>query len=791
MLRKLLYLSSALLLGAGAFSGVRASGATFTDTSATPLSVFSAPDWTAPDVTMVDPGYAVTETVTVEATATDSESSIKNVQIQRAPHGSSSWTTICTDTNAPYSCSWDTHPLTDGEYDLRAVATDAHDNSRTSSSVMTTVQNAAGVVLDPVVGPVRGTVTLTGRIVNATGSATIGFQASTAGTNSWFDIPGCTPASGLTRTCQVDTTSITGNYDWRATGVVGGVTYRDIEANVLVDNTLPSVALTVPAAPLSGTITVTGTASDAHSGVASVRFEYRKVGIASWTTCALDTSFPYTCALNTTGLSDGNYEFRDTARDGAGNQRVVSPTQTRAVSNGSVTLAALPVAIRDTYGLTATWNGPGSPAVTFTRSANGTGGWSHLCVDNSPPYVCSWNTNQANLDSQRWYVRATATVAGVTYESIRSTVVDNEDPDIALTVPVAPLYGTVQLTATADDTDPNVGDESSGIASVLFEYRRGGPVNPWVTCGTDNSSPYACSLDTTTLTTGTYEFRATATDGAGNTTTTTTQARQVDNSPKVTMTAPSGPSSYAQGATVNLGASAWSQAGVNTVQFQYDPPGATSWTNACPVDTSAPYACDWSTTGLPSGAYNVRAVMTPTSGDVVGSAPVAVTLEQLRGAQVDATNNGISGRPTGGDKIFLTYSSTVNLNTVRPPSWNGSSITASVTIADGAGPAPDYLTVPGTNLGTVTFDQDFVDGGQQAQFGGSTIAATTTTHGSRTVTLVTITLSSVTVGSSYLNTANTNGAMRWTPSASVTDTYGNACATTVAQEPLGAADVDL
>ena len=791
MLRKLLYLASALLLGAGAFSGVQASGATFTDTSATPLSVFSAPDWTAPDVTMVDPGYAVTETVAVNATATDSESSIKNVQIQRAPHGSSAWTTICTDTDAPYSCSWDTHPLTDGEYDLRAVATDVHDNSRTSSSVMTTVQNAAGVVLDPVVGPVRGTVTLTGRIVNATGSATIGFQASTAGTNSWFDIPGCTPASGLVRTCQVNTTSITGNYDWRATGVVDGVSYGDIEANVLVDNTLPSVTLTVPAAPLSGTINVTGTASDGHSGVASVRFEYRKVGVASWTTCALDTSFPYTCALNTTGLSDGSYEFRDTATDGAGNQRVVSPTQTRAISNGSVTLAALPVAIRDTYGLTATWNGPGTPAVTFSRSSNGTSGWSTLCTDNSAPYACSWNTNADSLDSQRWYVRARAIVGSATYESIRSTVVDNEDPDIALTVPVAPLYGTVQLTATADDTDSNVGDESSGIAGVLFEYRRAGPANPWVSCGTDNGTPYACSLDTTALTTGNYEFRATATDGAGNTTTTTMQSRQVDNSPKVTMTTPSGPGSYAQDATVSLAASAWSQAGVNAVQFQYDPPGATSWTNACLVDNSAPYACDWSTTGLASGAYDVRAVMTPTTGPDVSSAPVAVTLEQLRGAQVDTTNNGISGRPTGGDKLFLTYSSTVALNTVRPASWNGSSTTASVTIADGSGNNPDYLTVPGTNLGTITFGQDFVDSGQQAEFDSSTIAATTTTYGGRTVTLVTITLSSVSVGSEFLNTANTNGAARWTPSASVTDTFGNACATTVAQEPPGAADVDL
>ena len=103
---------------------------------------------------------------------------------------------------------------------------------------MTTVQNAAGVVLDPVVGPVRGTVTLTGRIVNASGSATIAFQASTVRHEQLVRDPrAAAPAAGLVRTCQVDTTSITGYYDWRAVGVVNGTTYYDIESHVLVDNT--------------------------------------------------------------------------------------------------------------------------------------------------------------------------------------------------------------------------------------------------------------------------------------------------------------------------------------------------------------------------------------------------------------------------------------------------------------------------------------------------------------------------------------------------------------------------
>ena len=236
--------------------------------------------------------------------------------------------------------------------------------------------------------------------------------------------------------------------------------------------------------------------------------------------------------------------------------------------------------------------------MTFARSANGTSGWSQLCADNSAPYACSWNTNQDSLDSQRWYVRATATVGSVTYESIRSTVVDNEDPDIALTVPAAPLYGTVPLTATADDTDSNAGDESSGIASVLFEYRRAGPANPWVSCGTDNSTPYACSLDTTALTTGNYEFRATATDGAGNTTTTTMQPRQVDNSPRVTITAPSGPGSFAQGSTVSLAADCLvPSAGVNIGAVPVRPARRHVVDERLPADNSAPYACDWNTAG--------------------------------------------------------------------------------------------------------------------------------------------------------------------------------------------------
>ena len=313
-------LASALLLGAGAFSGVQASGATFTDTSATPLNVFSAPDWTAPDVTMVDPGYAVTGTVTVNATATDGDSSITNVQIQRAPHGSSTWTTICTDNVAPYSCCWDTTPLTDGDYDLRAVATDAHSNTPTSSLGHDDRPERRGRRARP------------GRRPGARHGHP---DRPHRQRHRYGDdrVPGlhCRHEQ-LVRHPRVrrrrrPAPHLPGRHDRRSPATTTGGPSASSAATPTTTSRptswsttpCPTITLAVPAAPLSGTVNMTGTASDGHSGVASVRFEYRQVGVASWTTCALDTSFAPTRARSTPpGLSDGNYEFRD---DGHGRRR--------------------------------------------------------------------------------------------------------------------------------------------------------------------------------------------------------------------------------------------------------------------------------------------------------------------------------------------------------------------------------------------------------------------------------------------------------------------------------------
>jgi hypothetical protein len=63
------------------------------------------------------------------------------VVFERAPAGGSTWTTIGSDSTPPYTASWDTTAVADGDYDLRAVATDKANRSNTSLVASRRVDN--------------------------------------------------------------------------------------------------------------------------------------------------------------------------------------------------------------------------------------------------------------------------------------------------------------------------------------------------------------------------------------------------------------------------------------------------------------------------------------------------------------------------------------------------------------------------------------------------------------------------------------------------------------------------
>ena len=88
-------------------------------------------------------GAFVTGTLAVDSSSADAGSGVDSAEFQRRPAGGGAWTTIGTDANAPYSVSWNTSALSDGDYDLRVVTTDDAGNSFTSASRTVTVDNSA------------------------------------------------------------------------------------------------------------------------------------------------------------------------------------------------------------------------------------------------------------------------------------------------------------------------------------------------------------------------------------------------------------------------------------------------------------------------------------------------------------------------------------------------------------------------------------------------------------------------------------------------------------------------
>ena len=107
--------------------------------------------------------------------------------------------------------------------------------------------------------------------------------------------------------------------------------------------------------------------------------------------------------------------------------------------------------------------------------------------------------------------------AGNTTTSTVNVTVDNTKPTVSLAAPAggAPVSGTVTLSATASD---NV-----GVTQVQFFVD-----NDTTALGTDTTSPYSASWNTSTVTNGAHTVKAVASDAAGNITTSTVNVT-VDN----------------------------------------------------------------------------------------------------------------------------------------------------------------------------------------------------------------------------------------------------------------------
>jgi hypothetical protein len=513
--------------------GVRNSGATFVASTANPAASFStAVDFNTVAVALSDPGTPLRGSVALSATAA-SDRGIASVRLQTSPAGAGTWTDVCTDTVAPYSCSFDTTSVADGLRDVRALALDSAGYSRTATVASRRIDNTAPTtsLTDPGT-PLKGTVALTGTASDGgTGLTGLNIQYRLSSGGTWTDV--CARTSSPAN-CSLNTATLAdGLYDLRTLATdAAGNTGTSVVSNRSVDNTAPTVAVVAPPAAVHGTVTLQSTSSDgAGTGITSIRYQFRPASTGTWVDACTANAAPFSCGGDTTLAPDGLYDVRAIATDGAG-FTTTSATISGRIDNTAPATATLsnpgsPLSGTVTLSGTATDASSGIASVRVEYAPAGTSTWTPACTDTIAPYSCSWATT--GVADALYDLRSVATdLAGNTLNStvVASRRVDNNAPAVSLTDPGSPLSGTVTVSANASD--------ASGIASVTIQ-RKPSSGSTWTTICVDTTSSYSCAWDTTGVSAGNYDLRATAVDGVGRSTTSTVVAsRQVDN------TAPTG-----------------------------------------------------------------------------------------------------------------------------------------------------------------------------------------------------------------------------------------------------------
>jgi hypothetical protein len=484
-------------------------------------------------------------TVTLSADPAPDGSGIKSVAFEYSVAGAGVWTTIGTDTMAPYTADWDTTAVPDGHYDVRIVITDNADNVTTSDLPDKVVDNTAPNVAT-VGAPTEGQV-VTGNVsIAATASdvtspiASVEFfvRGSSLGTDTTAPFSlnwDSTSGSDGPATIQIVVTDMAGNSTTSAV------------RNVTVDNVAPTPTLADPGQNLSGTVALSAS-SDADT--TQVDFERRPAGGGSWTTIASDSSLPWGTSLDTTTLSDGLYDFRAVATDATGHVGT-SPLRANVridntAPSGSVTAPAAGATVGGhtvTLSSSTSDGGAGVASVSYELRPTGGGSFSQIASSTSASFSATWDATTVSTGS--YDLRAVITDgAGNTFTSAVVTFdVDVTAPTVTLTSPGATIFGTVTLNATVS---------GSSATNVAFAATPAGGAT-WTSLGTDTSAPWSVAYDTTKLADGVYDLRATVTDNLGNSSQDVVTGVRVDNAaPQVVSSNPADGSTVDTASAISL-----------------------------------------------------------------------------------------------------------------------------------------------------------------------------------------------------------------------------------------------
>ena len=239
--------------------------------------------------------------------------------------------------------------------------------------------------------------------------------------------------------------------------------------------------------------------------------------------------------------------------------------------------------------------GSGVDTVVFQRSPAGAGTWTAT--------PATWDTAagaDAVADGLYDLRVVTTDLAGNVFSSPAVTVlVDHTAPTTsALLAPGSPSNAPVTVSFSAAD------GTGSGVAKTEYRVDGGSLLQG---SSVVIPAPGDHSND------GTHTVAFFSTDDVGN-----VEAPAHTVNVVIDTTAPSGsggdPGDYLRG-IANLSYSTGA-ADVSSVQFQFSPAGANSWANIGAADISPPYEASWSTTLVADGEYDLRAVVTDTTGNI-------------------------------------------------------------------------------------------------------------------------------------------------------------------------------
>lgn len=350
---------------------------------------------------------------------------------------------------------------------------------------------------------------------------------------------------------------------------------------VYVDNVPPSVS--VDESGEHGTITLLAAATD-DIGIAKVEFYIDDVLKGT------DTSVPYLVSFNSTTIADGSHQLVAKAYDTAGNIGTSSPRQF-SIDNTPPTVAAAESGTSGTITLTAV----ASDGIGVTRVEFYIDG-ALKDTDYYAPYSVSFNSVTLPNGSHELVAKAYDAVGNVGTSNAFAFTTNNPDttpPQV--TAQAAVDGGTVTLSATATDLN--------GIERVEFYVDN-------VLKGTDSTAPYAITLGTATLTSGSHVLVAKAYDPSQNVGTSFQTSFYT--------TAPPTPDNFALAApaTVQIG-----------MQFQvtFTVQGASNCVGSATLDGNAISLPGWTTNTAP---YSPRIV----TANVVGTYTLGMTCSNSAGS---------------------------------------------------------------------------------------------------------------------------------------------------------------